>query len=68
MKNSEKFKIDKTHFSIGKLEDQGDEIQYWKDKTHTERLQAIELIRQMQYGYNPDTERLHHIFEVVNRT
>lgn len=68
MKESERFKVDKTQLSVCKLQDQGDETQYWKEKTPAERLEAIELIRQLQYGYDSDSERLHRFFEVVKRT
>lgn len=67
MKDSSKFKVDRTHFTVDKLENQGDEVEFWKNKTRAERLEAIELIRQLQYGYDSDTSRLHRFFEVVKR-
>lgn len=59
--------MDRSHFSVGTLEDQGDEIEYWKNKTYAKRIEAIELIRQLQYRHDSDTERFHLFFEAVKR-
>lgn len=61
-------KLDKTVFSPGSLTDPSDEKQYWLSKTPYERLEAIEVMRQIIYGYDPATARLQRIFEVVERT
>ena len=37
---------------------------YWHSKTPQERLEALELMRQINYGYNPTTERLQRVLEV----
>jgi|AntDeeMinimDraft_5_1070356.scaffolds.fasta_scaffold03208_3 hypothetical protein len=65
MENPEKFKVDRTQFSVGSLADQGDDVHYWKTKTHHERLQGLETTRQMIYGYDSATARLQRVFEVV---
>lgn len=59
-------KIDKTAFSVGSLLDPSDEKAYWLSKTPYERLQALELMRQIVYGYDPSTTRLQRVFEVVD--
>lgn len=59
-------KIDKTAFSVGSLRDLSDEKAYWLSKTPQERLEALELMRQIVYGYDPSTTRLQKVFEVVN--
>jgi hypothetical protein len=59
-------KIDKNAFSAGSLLDPSDEKAYWLSKTPQERLQALELMRQIVYGYDPTTTRLQRIFEVAN--
>ena len=41
-----KTKLDRTHFSIAKLSD-SDEKAYWRGKSPGERLEALELMRQM---------------------
>jgi hypothetical protein len=58
-------KIDKTVFTVASIFDPSDEKQYWLSKTPLERLQAIELMRQIIYGYNPATTRLQRVFEVT---
>lgn len=59
-------KIDKNAFSAGSLLDPSDEKAYWLSKTPQERLQALELMRQIVYGYDPATTRLQRVFEVAS--
>jgi hypothetical protein len=58
-------KIDKTAFTVASLSDPPDEKQYWLSKTPAERLQAVELMRQILYDYNPAITRLQRVFEVT---
>jgi len=58
-------RFDKTAFTVASLSDPPDEKQYWLSKTPAERLQTIELMRQIIYGYNPATTRLQRVFEVT---
>jgi hypothetical protein len=58
-------KLDKTAFSVVSLFDESDEQAYWQAKTPHERLQAMELIRQTLYGYQPAAARLQRFFEVA---
>jgi hypothetical protein len=60
-------KIDKTAFSTGSLLDPSDEKAYWLSKTPEERLQAVELMRQIVYGYDPSTTRLQRVLETAQR-
>jgi len=62
-------KLDKTAFSVSTL-DQNDEDEqaYWLSKTPYERLDAVETMRQIIYGYDPATTRLQRVFEVTQRT
>jgi len=63
------FKVDRKAFSVVSLKEQEEEERtYWWNKTPHERLRALETTRQMIYGYNPDTERLQRVFEVVKRS
>lgn len=57
-------RMDKTVFSITSLADKPDEKDYWLSKTPHERLQTIELLRQLNYGYDPITARLQRVFGV----
>jgi hypothetical protein len=60
-------KLDKTALSIGKLSEDSDERQFWLAQKPEARLEALELVRQVLYGYNT-TSRLQRVFEVVRRT
>ncbi|MFQ5631539.1 MAG: hypothetical protein ACE5I1_22435 [bacterium] len=55
-------KMDKTAFSVASLYDESDEKECWLSKTPLERLEALELMRQWMYGYDPSTERLQNVF------
>ena len=61
-------RMDKTAFSVTSLFDESDEKAYWLSKTPDERLEAMELMRQIIYGYNPSTIRLQRVFEVAELT
>lgn len=62
-------KMDKTVVSVVDLShDSGhDDVQYWLSKTPTERLIALETLRQQYYGYDPNTARFQRLFEVVEQ-
>jgi hypothetical protein len=38
---------------------------YWRSRTPDERLAALELSRQITYGYDPSARGLSRLFEVV---
>ncbi|HOC31861.1 MAG: hypothetical protein GYA63_01750 [Armatimonadetes bacterium] len=65
METRQEFRIDRTAFSVVSLRDADDEVAYWRLKTPVERLQALETIRQILYGYDPITARLQRVFEVA---
>lgn len=58
-------KMDKSVFSVGSLTDESDEKEFWLSKTPEERLEAMELLRQLNYGYDPASARLQRIFTVT---
>ena len=59
-------KMDKTAFSVMSLAEAAEEDRtYWQSKTPEERLAALELMRQIHYGYDPTTERLQRVLEIV---
>ena len=41
------------------------DLQYWRSRTPDERLEALELSRQIAYGYDPTTRGLSRFFEVA---
>ena len=62
------FRMDKSVLSVTSLFDESDEKAYWLSKTPHERLEAVELMRQINYGYNPITSRLQRVLEVAPLT
>jgi len=61
-------KLDRTAFSVVSLEEaDNDEMEYWLSKTPYERLNALETLRQVFYGYSPTTTRLQRILEIAER-
>ena len=65
---SDNFRIDRTAFSVISIDEQvEDEKRYWLQKSPHERLEAVELTRQLLYGYDPTTLRLQRVFEIAER-
>jgi hypothetical protein len=62
------FKMDKQTLTVTSLSEESDEKEYWLSKTPQERLEALELMRQINYGYNPITDRLQRVLEVAELT
>jgi hypothetical protein len=61
------YTIDKAAFSVVSLHDPPDDKAFWLAKTPHERLEALEYMRQVAYGYDPFTERLQRVLSVVER-
>jgi hypothetical protein len=60
------FKFDKTVLSIGThAELKAADRAFWLDKTPLERLEALELMRQLNYGYDPLTDRVQRVFRIL---
>jgi hypothetical protein len=58
--------MDKTAFSVSSFAEAARaERAHWQSKTPEERLAALELMRQIHYGYDPSTERLQRVLRVV---
>lgn len=58
-------KMDKSFFSVADLNEESDEAAYWQAQTPEARLEALELMRQVMYGYDPSTARLERLFETA---
>jgi hypothetical protein len=59
-------KMDKTAFSAMTFAEAAEQDRtYWWSKTPEERLAALELMRQIHYGYDPSTERLQRVLRIV---
>ncbi|RKY24375.1 MAG: hypothetical protein DRP83_07810 [Planctomycetota bacterium] len=57
--------LDKNAFSIGSLHGESDEKSFWKSQSPAQRLEALELMRQINYGYASTTARLQRFFEIT---
>jgi len=59
-------RVDRTAFSVVAL-NKAEQIdaEYWRARTPDERLAALELGRQIAYGYNPTARGLSRFFEIV---
>jgi len=57
--------MDKTKLTAASLNDPPDENEYWHQQTPEARLEALELMRQIIYGYDPSTERLQRLLTVA---
>jgi hypothetical protein len=56
-------RLDRSAYEIGSLDDETNEREYWRGKTPAERMEALELTRQIVYGYDPATTRLQRVLE-----
>jgi hypothetical protein len=70
MRAIDAFRVDKETFSVLSSFEEADAADkaYWHSKTPQERLEALELMRQINYGYNPVTDRLQRVLEVAELT
>ncbi len=59
------YRMDKTAFSVISLSEKSSDREYWLSKTPQERLAALELMRQINYGYDPATDQLERVLEIV---
>ncbi len=58
-------RLDRSAYAIGSMNDDREEVEYWRARTPEERMEALELMRQIIYGYDPATTRLQRVLEVV---
>ena len=70
MRAIDAFKVDKEAFSVLSSFEEADKADkaYWHSKSPQERLEALELMRQINYGYDPVTDRLQRVLEVAEFT
>ncbi len=54
-------KMDKTVLSVTSLTDQSEDRTYWLSKTPQERLEAVEFLRTLNYGYDATSARLQRV-------
>ena len=65
MKALDSFRLDKSALTITSLADESEEKEYWRRKSPEERLQALEAMRQIIYGYDPFSSRLQRVLTIA---
>ena len=59
-------RMDKTAFSVVSLfEADAIDKEYWRTQSPEARLEALELMRQIAYGYDPINARIEKVLEVI---
>lgn len=58
-------RVDRSVVTVADLHDESDEKAFWLGKTPLERLEALEMLREIAYGYDPLTARLQRVLEVA---
>ena len=60
--------VDRSAFSVSTFSEAADEDKaYWLSRTPQERLAALEQMRQINYGYDPISDRMQRTLDVVKR-
>jgi len=60
-------RINKSIVTAGPLLEPSDDKDFWLSKTPSERLQFVEILRQLNYGQYQPTARLQRILTVTER-
>jgi hypothetical protein len=63
----DKVKLNKKAFSVSAQFDDSDEKAYWLSRTPQERLEHIQLLREINYG-DKASARLQRVLEIAERT
>ncbi|HEY1182592.1 MAG TPA: hypothetical protein VGE89_00310 [Bryobacteraceae bacterium] len=58
-------RLDRSVFEVVPLDEDRSDREYWLMKSPAERMEALELMRQIVYGYDPATTRLQRVLEVA---
>jgi hypothetical protein len=56
--------MNKKLFQITSIRD-GNDRDYWKQKSYEERLEALEILRRIIFGYDPSTARLQRTITIT---
>ena len=60
-------RINKSIVTVGLLLEPSDDKDFWLSKTPSERLQFVEILRQLNYSQYQSTARLQRILTVTER-
>lgn len=66
MQIAENIKINRNVINITEI-DESDEKEYWLNQTSEKRLEALEMMRQVAYGYDENSARLQRVLEIAER-
>ncbi|MBZ5609291.1 MAG: hypothetical protein LAP38_13590 [Acidobacteriia bacterium] len=61
----DRIRLDRSAFEIASLDQEPNDREFWRAKSPRERMEALELMRQIIYGYDPATTRLQRVLEVA---
>ena len=53
--------------SIHRRADLPSESAYWRKRTPEERFEYMEFLRQINYGYDPVSDRIQRVLEIAKR-
>ncbi|MBU0682814.1 MAG: hypothetical protein ABIH85_03115 [Candidatus Omnitrophota bacterium] len=56
--------MNKKMFEIVPLSE-SDDYSFWKNKTHLERLEALEKLRRIIFGYDSSAKRLQRVIKIT---
>ena len=61
----DEFSLDRTQFSVARLTDPDDALEYWLSRSVEDRLRALERLRRISYGDTVATAGLQRVLEVA---
>jgi hypothetical protein len=67
MKTIQSPKMNKNIFSVVTDFSEANDKEYWFSLSPVERLEAVELMRQVIYGYDPSSDRLQRVFTIEDK-
>lgn len=59
------FTFDKTALAVARLGEEPNDVAHWLSRPADERFAAIEMMRQINYAYDPIADRIPRLLEVV---
>jgi len=63
--SARRIEVDRSVVETVNLRSKPNDRLHWLSKTPDERFEALEILRQIAYGYDPATGRLQRVFEVA---
>lgn len=65
----EKYRLDRSKIQVMTVDEMHadtSDVKFWRGKSVDERLEAMELLRQINYGYDASTARLQRVLEIAD--